>query len=99
MIKTTHLFVQKKAESACWRSSSLSYLITFQGGSHQDNWPHGGNHVIWRNMLSLEVQKHRESECKWRNALTSASTNPEKDVEIKDFKQLLLRQNCELKIK
>lgn len=36
------------------RSSSASYLITFQGWSHQDDRPHGGNHVIRGDLLSLE---------------------------------------------
>lgn len=39
------------------------YLITFEGRSHQDHWPHGGNHVIWRDVLSLGgvTQTHIQS--------------------------------------
>lgn len=44
----------KTVGSGWWKRSSVSHLVTFEGRSHQDNRPHGGNHVIWRDVLSLE---------------------------------------------
>lgn len=35
-----------------------TYLVTFQGWSHQDNRPHGRNHVIRRDVLRLERRGH-----------------------------------------
>lgn len=35
-------------------SGTSSHLITFQRGSHQHHWPHGGHHIIWGDMFRLQ---------------------------------------------